>query len=429
MLVPHVSTSPAAVPVPANLWAQTSVAPGEEVAFAIDTARVVNVQVTVSQPEVSVPQSPLVDARNVAGAISEARPQLIDTTARILHRPPSSEIVPLLAPLPDDKLPPETERAKVSLPSAKSENSSATNSTPAPASSTTSPPPSERALAQAVQLEAGASLPPQRIKVSEAGQDNTKAGLPTLHEHNARSAASSAAQVPEQLLAESGTADKTPRPTAIETTLGSKDDLEKKAADSSPQFTLPTFAPAALTQEAATTAVIPAGAASAPPAHAPSSETRAVSTQQMLDSAPARANTPPAAHFPMEPGGEMQMRVGIRTTAFGAVEIYTHVHQNQVGLAVHGERGLAHWFSTEVPNIESGLKDHRFHLTALELDSGSTGLQTATSSDHRHPQRNFSIPNGWRYNVTLEEANETEPVETATTLPPWSGETRVSIHI
>jgi len=303
------------------------------------------------------------------------------------------------------------------------------SSSSAPAPSTTRPPPSETALARAVQLELATPLPPQQIKVSEAGQDRTKPGSPTLLVNKAPSAASGAAQVPEHLLAESGTADKMPRPAAIEATLESKDDLEKKASDSSSQSIPPTFAPAALTQEAGTTVLVPTAAAAAPPSHAPSSETQAVPTQQMLDSAPAGANAPPAARITTEPGGAMQMHVGIRTTAFGAVEIYTSVHQNQVGLAVHGEHGLAHWLRSEVPNIESGLKDHRLNLTILELDSGSTGLQTATGSDHRHPQRNFPTMSGWRNNVTLDQANETEPIETTTPLLPWSGETRVSILI
>jgi len=376
----------------------------------------------------------LIQAHNVIAAVSEeARPQLINTTARIFHRPPTSQIFPPLSPVPDAKLPSDTEPAKVSRPNVKAENSSAKNSPSAAAASATRPPPSETALAQAVQLERGAPLPPQPINVCEAGQDKTKAGSPTLMANKAPSAASGAAQSPEQLLAESATANKTSRPTAVEATLESKDDPDKKASASSPQYPLPSheiFAPVALSRQAGTTVVVPADAASAAPAHAPTSETRELpQTQQRLDSAPAGANTPPAARISTEPGGDLQMHVGIRTTAFGAVEIYTSVHQNQVGLAVHGERGLAHWFSSEVPSIESGLKDHRLNLTAVELHGGSTGLQTATSSDHGHPQRNFSTLSGVPNNVTLDGANETEPVETATSLPAWSGETRVSIHI
>jgi hypothetical protein len=305
------------------------------------------------------------------------------------------------------------------------------NSPSAAAPSTTRPPPSETALAQAIHLEPGAPLPPQQINISETSQDKTKAGSSTLMANRTPSAASGEAQVPERLLAESGTANKMARTTAVEATLESKDDPEKKTSDSSPQSLSPheTFAPVAFTREAGTTVVVPADAALPPPTHPPTSETREIpQTQQMLDSTPAGASTLPGARFSTEPGGAVQMHVGIRTTAFGAVEIYTSVHQNQVGLAVHGERGLAHWFTSEVPSLESGLKDYRLNLTTVELDKGSTGLQTATSSDHHHPARNFSTPSGAN-NVTLDGVNETEPVETATPLPAWSGETRVSIHI
>jgi hypothetical protein len=91
---------------------------------------------------------------------------------------------------------------------------------------------------------------------------------------------------------------------------------------------------------------------------------------------------------------------------------------------------LAHWFSPEVQNIESGLKDHRLNLTTVELDGGSTGLQTATSSHHHQPQHNFSaMTRSWR-SPTPELTHEIEPTEVATPdLSVGSGENRVSIRI
>jgi hypothetical protein len=211
----------------------------------------------------------------------------------------------------------------------------------------------------------------------------------------------------------------------------SKESQGKKASVSNPQSTSSheSFATAGLVRDPGTTAVVPA---SPSPSHALSSETREVpKTQQMLDSAPAAANTPPAARITTDAAsGEMQMHVGIRTAAFGAVEIYTSVHQNQVGLTIHGEHGLAHWFSGEVQNIESGLKDHHLNLATVELDKGGTSLQTATSSDHHHSQRNFPVLRGWQNNVTRDGANETNLVESATAgLAARFGETRVSIRI
>jgi hypothetical protein len=430
---PQLIASPTALPLPTNFLGQPSVAPGEEVSFTADTPQVVAVQVTVSQSQTPVPQRALAEAHKANSTASEqARPQPIDTTARIVPRLAASEILPLLKPIPEAKFSPATEGARVSRPGAKTENAPAEKSSSAPATSTSRPPPTEVVPAEIVLLEPGAPSPPLRINVSEAGQDKTKKGAPAPIANETRSTASSVAQAPEQLLAETPAAGKTTRPVTAEAVPESKDSPDKKASVSSPQSTLAPheiFAPVALARETGTTVVVPAEAGSAPRTHAPPSETREVpKTPPMVDATPAGA--PPAARVTTEPGGEMQMRVGIRTTAFGAVEIYTSVHMNQVGLAVHGERGLAHWFSAEVQNIESGLKDHRLNLTTVELDKGGTGLQTATGSQHHHSQRNFFAPRGSRNNLTPERADEIEPFEAALPgLPAWSGETRVSILI
>ena len=127
------------------------------------------------------------------------------------------------------------------------------------------------------------------------------------------------------------------------------------------------------------------------------------------------------------------MHVGLRTTAFGSIEIHTTVVQNQVGLAVHGERGLTHWFSSEVQNIASGLKDHNLNLTAVDLDGGA-GIQTATSFQHGQPQRQFAgtAGSGTPEMLVTDElkSDESEPI--ATILPDQpvgSGPSRVSIRI
>ena len=115
----------------------------------------------------------------------------------------------------------------------------------------------------------------------------------------------------------------------------------------------------------------------------------------MLDSAPLGPTTPPNAHFSPTAANDVQMHVGIRTTAFGAVEIHTTVVQNQVGIAIQEERGLAHWFSSEVPNLESGLKDHRLNLTAVDFGNDRSGVQTATSFQQGQPRQSFSQTTGF----------------------------------
>ncbi|MBZ5663513.1 MAG: hypothetical protein LAO30_02825 [Acidobacteriia bacterium] len=108
----------------------------------------------------------------------------------------------------------------------------------------------------------------------------------------------------------------------------------------------------------------------------------------MLDSAPPAPSIPLTAPKVSDPAG--QIHVGIRTEAFGAVEIHTVVKQSQVGIAVHGDRDLARWFNSEVPSLESGLNQHHLNLTAVDLDNRHSGVQTATSFQQGQPRQNFS---------------------------------------
>lgn len=155
-------------------------------------------------------------------------------------------------------------------------------------------------------------------------------------------------------------------------------------------------------------------------------------THQMLDSAPAGAPVSPPARIASEPSGQVQMHVGVRTTAFGTVEIHTVVQQNQVGIAIHGERGLAHWFSSEVGSIESGLKDHRLNLTVVDFDNGRSGVQTATSFHQGQPHRHFSETTSSGATFVEDQAMAGE-LETVETLPPDLGiglaGPRVSIRV
>jgi hypothetical protein len=210
----------------------------------------------------------------------------------------------------------------------------------------------------------------------------------------------------------------------------SKDDAAKKSSAS----TLPTATFANDVQPfsapaAATTVAVPREGTAPLPLSNPSDAcdpSPAAPLQQPLQPA---ASSPDNARITTDAAGEMQMRVGIRTTAFGAVEIYTSVHQNQVGLSVHGERGMEHWLSTEVQSIESGLKDHHLHLTTVELDRSGTGLQTSTGSQQQHSQRGFAAARNWRAQPAEQPAVEALPIEPAKVWTDWPGGNRVSIHV
>jgi hypothetical protein len=85
-----------------------------------------------------------------------------------------------------------------------------------------------------------------------------------------------------------------------------------------------------------------------------------------------------------------QMHVGVRTDAFGAVEIHTVVEQSQVGITVHSDRDISRWFSSEVPGLESGLNNNHLNLTGVNFDHGRSGVQTASSFQQGQPRQHFS---------------------------------------
>jgi hypothetical protein len=139
--------------------------------------------------------------------------------------------------------------------------------------------------------------------------------------------------------------------------------------------------------------------ASVPPPQAATAPVPALpQTHQMLDSAPAApAALPPAPIAPdsvadvqMNAQVNAQMHRGIRTDAFGAVEIHTVVQQSQVGITVHADQNLTRWFSSEVASLESGLNQHHLNLTAVDFDHGRSGVQTATSFQQGQPRQDFS---------------------------------------
>jgi hypothetical protein len=152
----------------------------------------------------------------------------------------------------------------------------------------------------------------------------------------------------------------------------------------------------------------------------------------MLDSAPPAPPTPPAAPIATDPTAAAQMHVGIRTDAFGAVEIHTVVQQSQVGVTVHADRDLARWFNSEVPSLESGLNQHHLNLTAVDFDNGRSGVQTATSFHHGQSRQHFSETPGSQSAAFPDQ--DTAPESAAVDILPSDlsvgpAGTRFSIHV
>jgi len=156
-------------------------------------------------------------------------------------------------------------------------------------------------------------------------------------------------------------------------------------------------------------------------------------THQMLDSAPPSPPTPPIAPYTASAGRmNAQMHVGIRTEAFGAVEIHTVVQQSQVGITVHAERDIAHWFSSEFPGLESGLNKNHLNLTVVDFDSGRSGVQTATSFQQGQPEQHFSNTPGSQSPAlpNQDTASESAAADILTSdLSVGPAQNHVSIHV
>jgi hypothetical protein len=124
------------------------------------------------------------------------------------------------------------------------------------------------------------------------------------------------------------------------------------------------------------------------PAPQTSSDASLPQAHQMLDSAPAAPMVPAT---PVVPGSAAdlqmngQMHMGVRTDAFGTVEIHTVVQQSQIGITVHADRDISRWFSSEVPGLESGLNNSHLNLTGVNFDHGRSGVQTATGFSNGQP--------------------------------------------
>jgi len=73
---------------------------------------------------------------------------------------------------------------------------------------------------------------------------------------------------------------------------------------------------------------------------------------------------------------QSEMHIGLRTQAFGSVEVHTVVHENQLGLTVGSEKGnLRGFLSSEVPALQAAFRqqDLRFETIRFLNESANAG--------------------------------------------------------
>jgi hypothetical protein len=190
-------------------------------------------------------------------------------------------------------------------------------------------------------------------------------------------------------------------------------------------------------------APLPPAVASPPTEAGSESSPTLPQTHQMLDSAPlaeTAAILPNQSDSSSSDAGlaaqvNAQMHVGIRSDAFGSVEVHTVVQQSEIGITVHSDRDIARWFSSEIPGLESGLNNSHLNLTGVSFDSGSSGVQTGSSFQQDQPRQHFSETGGSQPVAQPNPLTSEDSVAASTTvdflpsdLSVRLGINRVSIH-
>ncbi len=89
----------------------------------------------------------------------------------------------------------------------------------------------------------------------------------------------------------------------------------------------------------------------------------------------------------LQRAGESEMRMGLRTTAFGEVEVRTVVRDSQVGVSISSEHGdLRGALAADLPGLERTLHRHDLQLGELHIAGQSSGNESGTSGQQSAPQ-------------------------------------------
>ena len=80
--------------------------------------------------------------------------------------------------------------------------------------------------------------------------------------------------------------------------------------------------------------------------------------------------------------GQSEMHIGLRTQAFGSVEVHTALREAQLGLAVSSERGdLRSLLQSDVPALQNALQQHDLRFENIRFLQTGTGHSPNSSSN------------------------------------------------
>jgi hypothetical protein len=88
---------------------------------------------------------------------------------------------------------------------------------------------------------------------------------------------------------------------------------------------------------------------------------------------------------------QSEMHIGLRTQAFGNVELHTVVRDSQLGLVVGSEKGnLRNFLNAEMPTLQAGLGQHDIRFDGIRFLENSAGVGTGFSGG-AEPQHSRSF--------------------------------------
>jgi hypothetical protein len=87
---------------------------------------------------------------------------------------------------------------------------------------------------------------------------------------------------------------------------------------------------------------------------------------------------------------QSEMHIGLRTQAFGSVEVHTVVRENQLGLTVGSEKGnLRGFLNSEVPALQTAFRQQDLRFETIRFLEGSPNAGSALSGGANQQSRSF----------------------------------------
>jgi hypothetical protein len=88
---------------------------------------------------------------------------------------------------------------------------------------------------------------------------------------------------------------------------------------------------------------------------------------------------------------QAEMHIGLRTQAFGSVDVHTVVRESQLGVTVGSEKGnLKSLLNAEVPGLQTELRQHDLRLENVRFMENRPGVGAETSGGAHQQSRTFN---------------------------------------